>query len=498
MAVLGAQLVFSLIIFSFLQKLSPYLSLGRWLLVGRLVRYLHPSEDELRRAAGTPSNYQGRGKGRKGDKKNHKDSTDNNFTVPRTVDIALDTAPVEAVDLLQLRFYPDYQWLVDFSLSAGVVYFLTEVYYTIGPRSEFNISMLWCMLAIGFALRVLMAQTAMYFRLENGGEKILCVTFGFFFLVAAMGVLVVDESILEFGLEEGYENFSTGAKSFLKQQDVDYQGPVSFLTFKIILSFVCAILGALLTFPGLRYGKLHIDALKYARESRFKQLLLQLNFILPLVIILLWIKPIGRTMLCGKHWRATYKHLQESQFDILRLLLIAAMFLLRLCLMPTHLQAHLNTAYEKVENLKKESGRISGVEFQKLVARIFYYLCVVTLQYLTPLILLLFLMFLQKTLGEYSWSSVLGKDMEDYFASFSQNSTQASEGAGISSSLNATTLESIGETAAQFSLTFVNLRQVFSAQWYRGLLSFVTWWVCASWFTTSAFGMYYHSNVGST
>lgn len=123
--------------------------------------------------------------GRKGDKKNHKDSTDNNFTVPRTIDIALDTAPVEAVDLLQLRFYPDYQWLVDFSLSAGVVYFLTEVYYTIGPRSEFNISMLWCMLAIGFALRVLMAQTAMYFRLENGGEKILCVTFGFFFLVAA-------------------------------------------------------------------------------------------------------------------------------------------------------------------------------------------------------------------------------------------------------------------------------------------------------------------------
>lgn len=63
MAVLGAQLVFSLIIFSFLQKLSPYLSLGRWLLVGRLVRYLHPSEEELRRAAGTPSNYQGRGKG---------------------------------------------------------------------------------------------------------------------------------------------------------------------------------------------------------------------------------------------------------------------------------------------------------------------------------------------------------------------------------------------------------------------------------------------------
>ncbi|XP_062613501.1 transmembrane protein 161B-like, partial [Saccostrea cucullata] len=440
--------------------------------------------------------YQGRGKGKRGDKKNHKESSDNNFTIPRNTDIALDSAPVESVDLLQLRFYPDYQWLVDFSLSAGMVYFLTEIYYTIGPRSEFNISMLWCLLVIGFALRILLAQTAMYFKMENGGERILCVTFGFFFLVAAMGVLVVDESILEFGLAEGYENFSTGAKNFLKHQDVDYEGPVSFLTFKIILAFVCAIVGALLTFPGLRYGKLHIDALKYSKENRIKQLLLHLNFVLPLVIILLWIKPLGRTFLCGKHWRATYRHLQESQFDILRLLLIGIVFALRLCLMPTHLQAHLNTAYEKVENLKKESGRISGTEFQKMVARIFYYLCVVTLQYLTPVILLLFLMFLQKTLGEYNWSSVLGQDLEEYFTSFSRNSTQISNST-ISGALNSTTLESISETAAQFSLTLVNLRQVFSAQWYRGLLSFVTWWVCASWFTTSAFGMYYHSNVGS-
>ncbi|XP_048769365.1 transmembrane protein 161B-like isoform X2 [Ostrea edulis] len=496
MAVLGAQLVFSLIIFSFLQKLSPYLSFGRWLLVGRLVRYLHPSEEDLKRAAGTPSNYQGRGKGKRGDnKKNHKDSTDNNFTIPRQIDIALDTARVEAVDLLQLRFYPDYQWLVDFSLSAGVVYFLTEMYYTIGPRSEFNISILWCMLVIGFSLRVLFAQTAMYFKLENGGERILCVTFAFFFLVAAMGVLVVDESILEFGLVEGYENFSTGAKNFLKHQDVDYEGPVSFLTFKIILAFVCSVVGALLTFPGLRYGKLHIDALKYSRENRIKQLFLHLNFILPLVIIVMWIKPLGRTMLCGKHWQATYKHLQESQFDILRLLLIGIMFLLRLCLMPTHLQAHLNTAYEKVENLKKESGRISGMEFQKLIARIFYYLCVVTLQYLTPVILLLFLMFLQKTLGEYSWSSILGKDLEEYFTSLSKTTDSDSV---ITGSLNSTTIESISETAAQFSLSLVNLRQVFSAQWYRGLISFVTWWVCTSWFTTSAFGMYYHSTMGSS
>lgn len=85
-----------------------------------------------------------------------------------------------------------------------------------------------------------------------------------------MGVLVVDEFIFEFGLEEGYENFFIGVKSFLKQQDVDYQGFVSFLIFKIIFFFVCVILGVLLIFLGFRYGKLYIDVLKYVRESRFK------------------------------------------------------------------------------------------------------------------------------------------------------------------------------------------------------------------------------------
>jgi len=34
MAILGAQLVFSLIVFSFLQKLSCFYSFGRWLLAG--------------------------------------------------------------------------------------------------------------------------------------------------------------------------------------------------------------------------------------------------------------------------------------------------------------------------------------------------------------------------------------------------------------------------------------------------------------------------------
>jgi hypothetical protein len=74
----------------------------------------------------------------------------------------------------------------------------------------------------------------------------MCVTFGFFFLVFAMGILVVDEKILEFGLVDGYNNFSEGAESFLKQQGINSQGPISLMTFKIILAIICSVSGALL------------------------------------------------------------------------------------------------------------------------------------------------------------------------------------------------------------------------------------------------------------
>lgn len=42
-----------------------------------------------------------------------------------------------------------------------------------------------------------------YFRSEEGGERSVCLTFAFFFLLLAMVALVVREDYLEFGLEAG-------------------------------------------------------------------------------------------------------------------------------------------------------------------------------------------------------------------------------------------------------------------------------------------------------
>lgn len=43
----------------------------------------------------------------------------------------------------------------------------------------------------------------------------------------------------------------------------------------------------------------------------------------------------------------------------------------------------------------------------------FYYLCVVTLQYVAPLIICLFFTFILKTLGGYSWSGLFSKSAEE-------------------------------------------------------------------------------------
>lgn len=98
--------------------------------------------------------------------------------------------------------------------------------------------------------------------------------------------------------------------------------------------------------------------------------------------------------------------LSESAFDAIRLVLVVVAVILRLCLMPVYLQAYLNIAYDRLEEQKKEAGRITNVELQKKVASIFYYLCVVTLQYVAPIILCLYVALMYKTLGGYRWTDL--------------------------------------------------------------------------------------------
>ena len=217
------------------------------------------------------------------------------------------------------------------------------------------------------------------------------------------------------------------------------------------LAFVGSMLGAFLTFPGLRLAQTHLDALTMSEDRPMLQLrgvpdgraagnlkeglggwwvprthssaplprrfLLQMSFLSPLIILGLWTKPIARDFLhqapagemtfslcesggagregswgplcvpqslrlreepwvLGENPRAGAAsrpphspphRLSDSAFDSLRLWVLVALCLLRLAVTRPHLQAYLCLAKARVEQLRREAGRIEAREIQRRV-----------------------------------------------------------------------------------------------------------------------------------
>lgn len=176
-------------------------------------------------------------------------------------------------------------------------------------------------------------------------------------------------------------------------------------------------------------------------------------------------------------------------FESIRLFAVIFSVVLRMSLMPIYLQAYLNLAYDRIEEQKKEAGRITNIDFQRKITSIFYYLCVVTLQYAAPIIMCLFLSFMYKTLGGYSWrwtavgSDECAADLEDELAPTTDAPLVTEE------AVEATFVQ----VAQNFQLSLQNLKSVFTQDVYRGLLGFATWWSCFVWFASSSLGMFYQS-----
>ncbi|CAG0896221.1 unnamed protein product, partial [Cyprideis torosa] len=220
MALLGFQVVLTMIGASCLQKLGPLNSFAKWMLGSTgLVRFLPPTDTELRRHVKLPKELLKR------EKKKEKNGTVavDTFSVPRSIDVQLDAVKVVPMELLQLKFYSEYQWLLDFSICTLIIYGISEVYYYLVPAStEANLSVVWVALVIGFCVKILFSLTKLYFigGEDSSGERSLCFLAGFFFLLVGMVVLVVDESLLELSLEPALEAFKDNAGHFLKQQGV--------------------------------------------------------------------------------------------------------------------------------------------------------------------------------------------------------------------------------------------------------------------------------------
>lgn len=487
---MGIQLVVSLLAASIMQRMAPHCSFARWLLCnGSLFRFKHPSEGELCALAGKQMPKQNRR-----DRRQNGESKP--LTVPKDIDLHLEKAPVNVIDALVLRFFLEYQWLVDFAVYAMGIFLFTECYYCVVDASkEVNIGAIWCVLTVFFGLKTLHTLMSHYFRSEEGGERSVCLAFGFLSLLVAMLVLVVREDYLEFGLESGFASLFDNLEVFAKQQGfADWSIPVTKLTVKLGLAAVCAYVGALLAFPGLRLAQTHLDAVQMHSERPLIQILLHMSFLSPVIILILWVKPIARDFLANAPMGKTSVTLVSSAaFDSMRLWIIVVLCLLRLALTRYHLQAYLNLAQKWVEQMKKEAGRIAAIDIQRKVTRVFCYLTVVTLQYLVPILLILFSTLSLKALGDFSWG--FGAEETPGVTPALVMPTAAPV---LPSSLDEDDdgaedmEEDIQATVARLSETFTALRSVLTPLFFRGFFAFLTWWVAACQVISSLFGIYFH------
>ncbi|XP_062868880.1 transmembrane protein 161A [Trichomycterus rosablanca] len=490
MALMGVQLVVSLLAVSIMQKMAPHCSFARWLLCsGRLLRFKHPSEGELCALAGK----QMPGKTNRRDRRQNGHSEPKPLTVPKDIDLHLESTPVNVLDALVLRFFVEYQWLVDFAVYAAGIYLFTEGYYAVVDASkEINIGAIWCVLMVFFCLRTLHVLMSHYFRSDEGGERSVCLAFGFLSLLVAMLVLVVREDFLEFGLESGFTSVFDNFEVFAKQQGLEWSIPFTKLGVKLGLAFICAFLGALLAFPGLRLAQTHLDAVQMNASRPIMQILLHMSFLSPLVILVMWIKPIARDFLGNTPMgKTSVTLLSSATFDSVRLWTIVGLCVLRLLLTHQHLQAYLNLAPKWVEQLKKEAGRIAAIDIQRKVTRVYCYLTVVTMQYVIPVLLVLFSTLALKSLGDYSWG--LGAETPGVTPAPILPTapppvlTQDPDEDDIEDME-----EDIQATVAHLSEVFAALRSVLTPLFFRGIFAFLTWWVAACQLISSLFGIYFH------
>lgn len=101
--------------------------------------YLHPSDEELKSAAGISKKVKPTGTGNKGNNKpsgrvrgttqsiSPEIEDPSTFNIPRNIDIELNTTKITPIEVMGLRFYSDYQWLVDFAVCSAIVYIISEV-----------------------------------------------------------------------------------------------------------------------------------------------------------------------------------------------------------------------------------------------------------------------------------------------------------------------------------------------------------------------------------
>ncbi len=475
MAVFGAQLVVTMIAASILHKILPFYSLGRWLITAGLSHFLPPSDKLLRPLIATHTSQASKNTKKKTQKTekalNSQDSTpdelyttvhrvpiillDPNLAVPKSANIKLMSCPLKWIeDVDRLHFSGELEFMINLTFVTVLVFILTFIYYSLCPQAyveEYNLCVIWLVVTLLYSFKVLFSLTRIYLSEELSHQRSLIIVFTTLLFVCALGVLLIDESVLDFGLEVSHRDISKSLSILLEallknKRSVEI---IPIWSFKILMAFFCSGLSMVLVFPGFRFADTHFSTVYHSKAPLFKTLL-HANYIAPMFCLSLWIRP-TQDMIAERS-NVNFFGLVDISYQLFRVVVIVFVCVLRMALFRTYLQSYLDTARWRVENLRQEQGRITIANLRLKVSNIYLFYAALGVQYIAPYIFLLCV-----TLMLYIAIPV-ETAVESVRANFGNENINIFRSSGFGASL------------------------------FQGCMAFVCWWVCFTNAVTSGFG----------
>ncbi|CAB60433.2 Lysosomal cobalamin transporter [Caenorhabditis elegans] len=399
MAILGFHVVICLVAITLISKLVRRANFIDIFVTNGLYRFLAPSNQELK-ALLPPTKEKMNQRNRR---KKREDEAAEGFSLPKSSPFQLNLYPVDVKDLVQFEMYTSLHWLCLCIPVCLFVYTLSEVYNYIMPDNrDFNVSIVFMLVVIMFVLQVLTALSS--YLVSSVDERGFMISIGCLYFLFSFIFAMNSHRIFDIQMLEAYDKLSTNIADFVESSGLfdnstanirDYR-PTNPLMMYISLSVFFSMLSAMLVFPNFRCAIMYLKALE--NDGRIKKSLDHVAFLLPAFILASYSKPLVYQLVQGPR-----KVMSLDQLDILRIYMIIGWVLSKFLTRVSHLQAHLNLAYDKVAEMRAEAGKVKNYTIQAMIYRYYRYLCCAALQYFGPAVLALLFALLLKTTGNLSW-----------------------------------------------------------------------------------------------
>lgn len=341
------------------------------------------------------------GSGRKGSKGSAVATDDGGrFTVPNDAPIELKSAPLTKEDIVSWLKYPEWMFIVHlFFGTLGTTVVVELVSYFIVPTLEgLTLCFMWAGTASFMSWVQMMMTVLDYVTNSVTYEIIITLSVLIVSLLTSLGVLLATDTCFDFNLDGGYASFVEGMTDVCKATGLGTCETLlpSLKVAKLMLAVVSALISVALLFPTMRFARCQTSAARHFKEHTLTSLVLNLNAVLPVLVLLSFIPSLARVPYTGvESIFAPCKSASGSclvvvvnqEFEFLRLALLGIALWVRFTSVRIHLQSFFYMPIDQLSALAKgKKQRLNPIAIQNTVVRVSQFGLSTALQLLCPVV----------------------------------------------------------------------------------------------------------------